>query len=269
MPSIPPAMESAEYSVDDSFAGDRLYRTWAGYFNHRGETIMVRGKRLLLGWAALMLLSGPAFADDSYYAKADGPSVRSASAAATTSNRRVQIWRGDPPPMAPAPPQLAQATPGLSQLPGDVVDNGFTLRKDQPEEIDSACDSEGPFCDANCGNGCCTPFWAHRTSFFGEYLYLRPRGIDMAHAMQQNGVGGPGTVPDGRVGVLNPQFAPAFRLGFWYALDNCSSIGASYTNFRNHVSDTLIAPDGLGGTVQSLVLHPNSVNAGSTSSLVN
>jgi len=103
MPSVPPTMESAEYSVDDCFDGDRLYRNWAGYFNPRGETIMVRGKRLLLGWAALVLLGGPALADDSYFAKADGPAVRSASAAATANNRKVQVWRGDAPSMAPAP----------------------------------------------------------------------------------------------------------------------------------------------------------------------
>jgi hypothetical protein len=104
---------------------------------------------------------------------------------------------------------------------------------------------------------------------YGEYLYLLPTDADMAHAFQQNGVGGPGTVPDGRVGVVQPDFTSAFRIGFGVALGPCASVGASYSRFDSHATDELAAPQGVGGNVQSLVLHPNSINAGSTSSLVN
>jgi hypothetical protein len=100
-------------------------------------------------------------------------------------------------------------------------------------------------------------------------LYLLPTDADMAHAFQQNGVGGPGTVPDGRVGVVQPDFTPAFRAGFGVALGCNASLGASYSRFDSHATDELEAPAGVGGNVASLVLHPGSLNAGSTSSLVN
>jgi hypothetical protein len=124
-------------------------------------------------------------------------------------------------------------------------------------------------CDQGCGMACETPFWRHRTYLFGEYLYLLPADADMAHAIQQNGVGGPGTVPAGAVGVLQPDFTSAYRTGFGVAIGCNASIGASYSNFHDHSTDSLAAPIGIvGGTVASLVLHPQSLNAGSTSSLV-
>jgi hypothetical protein len=154
----------------------------------------------------------------------------------------------------------------------------------------TACDSSCPTgaaqgcptsCAASCGSGgnacsscgktgcgcCCGDFWQHRTGAFFEFLYLRPTGVDMAYAFQQNGVGGPGTVPDGSVGVLHPAYTPAFRIGGNYALDCYSSIAISYAQFDSNSSSSLNAPGGVvGGTVQSLVLQPNSVNAGSTTS---
>jgi hypothetical protein len=133
-------------------------------------------------------------------------------------------------------------------------------------ECAGGCDD----CDMSCGTVCGeTPFWTHRTYLFGEYLYLLPTDADMAHAIQQNGVGGPGTVPAGAVGVLQPDFTSAYRTGFGVAIGCNATIAASYTNFHDHATDSLAAPTGIvGGTVASLVLHPQSLNAGSTSSLV-
>jgi hypothetical protein len=90
----------------------------------------------------------------------------------------------------------------------------------------------------------------------------------MAHAIQQNGTGGAGTTPEGRVGVVDQNYTSAYRTGFGIALGPCASIQASYADFHAHNTDTLAAPDISGGTVASLVMHPESVNAGSTSSLV-
>ena len=139
------------------------------------------------------------------------------------------------------------------------------------ETESASCDSS---CFDSCDDDCCLPFWAHRSGVYGEFLYLHAWGADMAHAIQQNGSGGAGTVPSGRVGVVDPQYQPGFRLGFNRAINNCSSIGASYTQYRSSASDSLIANvgspinAGIGETVRSLVLHPGTVNAGSTSTRV-
>ena len=135
------------------------------------------------------------------------------------------------------------------------------------QDCTSSCE---PTCE--CGEVecmmCCRPYWQHRCSVWGGFLYLHAGDVDMAHAIQQNGTGGAGTVPDGRVGVAAPEYEPAFIVGANWALSDCSSIWASYTHFESRTTDSLAAPPGVGGTVNSLVLHPGTLNAGSTSSFV-
>jgi hypothetical protein len=139
------------------------------------------------------------------------------------------------------------------------------------QDCGSTCASE---CDCGvceeccCIEECCAGFWQHRSSIWGGFLYLHAGGVDMAHAIQQNGTGGAGTAPDGRVGVAAPEYEPAFIVGANWALNDCASIWASYTHFESRTTDALAAPPGIGGTVNSLVLHPGTLNAGSTSSLV-
>ncbi len=194
-----------------------------------------------------------------------------------TQPRTVSIWRGNAPPVAPSPARLARRDPSdAPQTPfGDDDENEIPSYAEPMQAPDADNDGfqhsvnstpcEQCGCAAPCG---CTPFWAHRSAFFAEYLYLQATNINMPHAIQQNGVGGPGTTPNGRVGTIDQNFSPAYRVGFIDALDACSSIQGSYTNFRSHGGDTLGAQAGVGSNVSSLVLHPASTNAGSTSSLV-
>lgn len=134
-------------------------------------------------------------------------------------------------------------------------------------ECESSACEECSCCPCECVP-CCDPIWNHRSGIWGGFLYLHPGDVDMAHAIQQNGTGGAGTVPDGRVGVAAPEYEPAFVIGADWALSDCSTIWASYTRFESRTTDSLELPPGVGGTVNSLVLHPGTVNAGSTSSLV-
>jgi hypothetical protein len=130
---------------------------------------------------------------------------------------------------------------------------------EQADAAESSCP-----CDCDCS----APLWAYRSYVFGETLYLKATGVDMSHAIQQSTLGGPGPVPDGRVGVVDPLFTTGFRTGFVKAIDDRSSVGMTYTNYHSHATDTLPAANEPGGTVSSLVLHPNSLAAGSTSSQV-
>lgn len=181
--------------------------------------------------------------------------------------RRVEVVRGEP--------KLAQLS---DPFPEELADPPLPEPDDSSLPGQSDADGEGgvPIGDCvspcrDCGQiaCCCTPFWAHRSYVFGEFLYLRPSDADMTHAFQQNGTGGSGTVPDGSTGVLQPDFTSAYRAGFGVALGCYASINASFSRLDSNSTDVLAAPAGTGRNVQSLVLHPNSINAGSTASLVN
>jgi Legionella pneumophila major outer membrane protein precursor len=111
---------------------------------------------------------------------------------------------------------------------------------------------------------CCSNMWEHETGIFADYLYLRPFGANVSHGIQQNGVGGLGTVPAGDVGVVSPEFDNGYRFGFEWALNCCSGIRATYTSYTTSGSDVLPAAGGIGGTAASLLLHPGTVTAAST-----
>lgn len=100
----------------------------------------------------------------------------------------------------------------------------------------------------------------------GEFLYLHTTDADVAYAQQQNGVGGAGTVPFGRIGSLGPHHEPGFRAAATKAFSNCSSLTVSYSFFESDSVDTLVAPTipGGGGAVGSLVHHPGAAITAST-----
>ncbi len=108
-----------------------------------------------------------------------------------------------------------------------------------------------------CGDGCCCGY-GHCTSLWADFLFLHPTGADMAHAQQQNGTGGAGTVPFGVVGMTDPHYEPGFRLGGVIGLTPCSSLALAYTFFESDSSSFLEAPivPGGGGAIGSLVHHP-------------
>ncbi len=196
--------------------------------------------------------------------------------------QRVKVWRSATPTLTAArlnqeedaevPPLPPRAPDGSTPWEDSQSDQGSPFLDESYSGSDSSCDMGGCYsgCDSCIGAcGCGPAWWAHRSFVFGEYLYLHPTGIDMAHAIQQNGTGGAGTTPEGRVGVVDQAYTSAYSVGFGVALSPCASIQASYVNFFSHNTDVLAAPAVSGGTVGSLVFHPESINEGSTSSLVN
>jgi hypothetical protein len=142
---------------------------------------------------------------------------------------------------------------------------GFTAHTALAQSCGYAEASDG----CECGDSCCVqPVicpWEHRCGVWGEFLYLHATGADMAHAQQQNGLGGFGTTPFGRIGTADPDYEPGFRVGANWALDRCSSIAASYTFYESAAVDSVVPPNipGGGGSVGSLVHHPGAAITGS------
>jgi hypothetical protein len=231
---------------------------------------MVIRKTILIGWAALAIFATPAFAQQTENGRP--------AALGLGQTRKVLVWRGNIPPAAPSPRQTAEQNQQTSYRDPEEV-SGQDAQDDQPGMGRYLDESTGncPSCDCdNACQECCIPFWEHRTSFFGEFLYLRPTGIDMAHAFQSTTAGpltgfAPGANPDGAVGVLNPVYTPAFRVGGAVALDSCSSVGASWARFQSHCENTVALPRGPGQpndtNVTSLVLVANGNNIPPTASL--
>jgi Legionella pneumophila major outer membrane protein precursor len=118
-------------------------------------------------------------------------------------------------------------------------------------------------CDVDCGIPCdCGPSTCRKSRFtmFGDFLYLQPTDVDVAHAQQQNGLGGAGTVPFGEIGTIGEDFNPGFRVGGSVACGPCSGVVFSFTHFESDSSSSLDAPviTGGGGAVGSLVHHFNT-----------
>jgi hypothetical protein len=82
----------------------------------------------------------------------------------------------------------------------------------------------------------------------------------MAHAQQQDGLGGAGTVPFGEIGVLDPDYDLGFRLGGEMRISCDAGVFVSYTFYESDATSSVVAPNipGGGGAVGSLVHHPNA-----------
>jgi hypothetical protein len=155
---------------------------------------------------------------------------------------------------APTPATGSQVTQATAMMGGD----GDAAPSPSAGSASCGC------CDTPCCSCCCSNPFEHRTGAFVEYMVLRAYNVDMAHGIQQNGVGGLGTAPAGDVGVAAPQFDSGFRVGFDWAVDACSGFTVTYAQFESHTTDFLAAPPGIGGTTNSLVLHPGTVTSAST-----
>ena len=106
--------------------------------------------------------------------------------------------------------------------------------------------------------------WGHHcapsSSVFVDWLYLRATGANVAHAQQQNGIGGAGTVPFGNIGSVETDDDCGVRAGMNLACGPCSSILLSYTFFETDGFNVVEPPNitGGGGAVGSFVHHPGA-----------
>ena len=108
----------------------------------------------------------------------------------------------------------------------------------------------------DCGADCCYP----KFTWHFDWLYLQTSGVDLAHAQQQDGIGGAGTVPFGDIGTLDTDFENGARMGFSVACGACSAVEWSYAYFESDalsLVDPPVIPGG-GGAIGSLVHHPGA-----------
>jgi len=105
-----------------------------------------------------------------------------------------------------------------------------------------------------CGAGC-LPTW----QVWGEYLYLRPTDADVPWAVAINGAIQERAVPIqvSRVANADIDYDSGFRFGIGRALDECASVGVSYTFFEGHSNDSLATDDPY--VLRSLVAHPGTL----------
>lgn len=118
-----------------------------------------------------------------------------------------------------------------------------------------------------CVPATCTPapvVWHLPTRIFGDLLFIQATGVDMAHAQQQDGIGGAGTVPRGRIGVLDPDHELGFRVGGGFALSPQSRLNVLYSHYDSATADSLGLPTFPSGAIGSLVHHPNAQITSST-----
>ena len=163
---------------------------------------------------------------------------------------------------------IAQPVEGLPLPPG--ITGAITPLSDQlPFATPHSHGEEAPACDL------CeevpslrqvSPQQQPRYFAYGEFLYLQPVGADVAHAQQQNGIGGAGTVPFGSIGTLSHSFDPGFRLGFGVDAGHGTAWEVSYAFFEASAANSLDIPNivGGGGAVGSLVQHPQTLLTAST-----
>ena len=119
------------------------------------------------------------------------------------------------------------------------------------------CGGEG--CAGCCDEVCCG-IYQPRCSFYVDWLNLQVTDGDVAHAQQQDGIGGAGTVPFGRIGTADIDYDSAVRMGGSIGCDPCSGFTWSFTNFESYDEDRVNPPflPGGGGAVGSLVHHPGA-----------
>lgn len=128
----------------------------------------------------------------------------------------------------------------------------FELESEAGQTVGATSDVCLPACES-----ACPTVW----QAWGEYLYLQPREAEVPWGVAIDGRIEEGTTPIqvSRVANADIQYNSGFRVGLARAIDNCASIGVSYTFFESHVDDSLATSDPY--VLRSMVSHPSSLSA--------
>jgi len=140
----------------------------------------------------------------------------------------------------------------------DIVLSGYLDDVELASDGQSA--SETGWEESCGGDPCCPPDWV----VFGELMYLRPRKAGVAYAVPVNGAIVPPPTPPIQVGptaLVDPTYEPGFRLGFGRALNDCSTLMATWSHYESHTTDAITATAPI--VLRSLVSHPSTLAAAS------
>jgi hypothetical protein len=107
-----------------------------------------------------------------------------------------------------------------------------------------------------------TPCWTPTWQLFGEAMFLRARDAEVPFAVPINGPIVPppnNPIQVGPVALADPNYEPGFRVGLSRALDECTSLRATYSFLETNAVDAsaTTAPN----VLRSLVAHPSSQSA--------
>lgn len=150
---------------------------------------------------------------------------------------------------------------------GTAAEYGSGLYAESGYGERAASERTGGCRGTHCGgcDSCCRAFWEHRTGVFGDFLYLQPRGADVAYAVPRDGIDLATSVPFGEVAVANPDYSAGYRLGFNWATSRCSSWTGAYTRYQGETNSAVFTEAPL--VLHSLVTHPATATAASDSLL--
>ena len=118
-------------------------------------------------------------------------------------------------------------------------------------------------CDHCCQSGCVcsSDFWRHRSGAFGEAMILKATGVNVPQARYTGGGGGETINAD-------TEFDGGFRTGVVRAIGDCTSVAATFAQFRSHNENGAAESNDGAEDVQSLVMPPASSFATGFTSLV-
>jgi hypothetical protein len=132
-----------------------------------------------------------------------------------------------------------------------------------------SCTTSGSWFPTACGagdcgiglEGCVPRCFQGTFVVFGEFTHMRPRDAEIAYGVPVDGlIGNPAEaslIQVGRVGVVDPDHQPGFRVGAGVALDECRAVIARYWQLESNTSDQIaVAND--EQVIRSLVSHPSS-----------
>lgn len=105
----------------------------------------------------------------------------------------------------------------------------------------------------------CNQFWGHRTAWFADFLYITARNVDQAYATHVDGPI-PSAVPVAPTSTVDSSYQPGSRVGRNKALDQWSSLRATYWHYQSEASDSLNLPGGTGW-IRPEVTHPGTLAA--------
>jgi len=125
------------------------------------------------------------------------------------------------------------------------------------------CPGPGECFGGGCEAGCPDPFCIDRWAVFGDFLYLRPRNVDVAIGAPVTPTDAPDPPAIGPALVVDSRYRPGFRVGFARAIDECATIGLTYSHL-DATQEINPAVDPETQTILPLVTHPSQLLPGST-----